>query len=89
MVHLLTLPEPWNIGYSLELHNELLNNYLENMLIEEFVVKFEVIFQNFQRRAEKIQEKSQISALELRIDIGKLGIRNRRETFSPAVRYLI
>jgi len=30
MVHLMTLPETWNIGYSVELYKKLLNNYLEN-----------------------------------------------------------
>jgi len=79
----MTLPEAWNIGYSVELHNELLNNYLENMLKEEVVVQFEVIFQNIQGMVEKIQEKSQMNALESRFDVENLGIR-KRTAFEPS-----
>lgn len=66
MVNLMKLPEAQNIGYSVELHNELLNNDLENALQEEFLVRFMVIFQNFQGRAEKIHEKSPINVVEIR-----------------------
>lgn len=60
------LPEAQSIGYSVELHNELLNNDLENVLQEEVVVRFIVVFQNFQGRAEKIHEKSPINVVEIR-----------------------
>jgi hypothetical protein len=83
MVRLMTLPKAWSIGYSVEMLNELLNSYLKNMLKKEVVVQFEVIFQNFQEMAGKIQENSQINALESRIYVGNLGI-EKRTAFEPS-----